>query len=133
MMAPGETGLLTRDPSVVRRALTVAEYHRMGEAGILTEDDRVELIEGALVVMSPIGSAHSGTVNSLNRALVVGVGVRGVVAVQNPVPLADFSAPQPAFSVLKPRDDDYRRATPRPEEVLLIVEVADSSLNYDRN
>lgn len=132
-MASGETGLLTRNPWVIRRPLTVADYHRMGEAGILTEDDRVELIEGELIAMSPIGSAHSGTVNAMNRILVLAVGNRGVVAVQNPVRLDDLSEPQPDFSVLKPRDDDYRRATPVPADVHLIVEVADSSLAYDRN
>ena len=131
-MAPGETDLLTSNPWVTRRPLTVAEYHRMGEAGILTEDDRVELIEGQLIAMSPIGSDHSGTVNALNRALVRAVGDRGVVAVQNPVQLDDLSEPQPDFSVLKPREDDYRRATPRPHEVLLIIEVANTSLAYDR-
>lgn len=131
-MASGETDLLTRNPWVTRRPLTVAEYHQMGEAGILTEDDRVELIEGQLIAMSPIGSDHSGTVNALNRMLVRAVGDRGVVAVQNPVQLDDFSEPQPDFCVLKPRDDDYRRATPRPHEVLLIIEVAKSSLAYDR-
>lgn len=131
-MASGEIGLLTRHPWVTRRALTVAEYHRMGEVGILHEDDRVELIEGELVAMTPIGSNHSGTINTLNRALVMAVGDRGVVAVQNPVQLDDLSEPQPDFSILKPRADDYRRATPRPDEVLLIIEVADSSLAYDR-
>ena len=131
-MATGESDLLIRNPWVARRPLTVAEYHRMGEAGILTEDDRVELIEGQLIAMSPIGSDHSGTVNALNRALVRAVGDRGVVAVQNPVQLDDLSEPQPDFSVLKPRDDDYRRATPRPHEVLFIVEVANTSLAYDR-
>ncbi len=131
-MAPGETSLLTRNPWVPRRALTVADYHRMGEVGILTEDDRVELIEGALVALSPIGSEHAGTVNALNRRLVLAVGERGVVAVQNPVQLDDLSEPQPDFAVLKPRSDDYRRATPRPDEVLLIIEIADSSLAYDR-
>src|SRR5579859_3884632 len=131
-MASGETGLLTRHPWVTRRALTVAEYHRMGEVGILHEDDRVELIEGELVAMTPIGSNHSGTINTLNRALVMAVGSRGVVAVQNPVQLDDLSEPRPDFSILRPRPDDYRRATPRPDEVLLIIEVADSSLAYDR-
>jgi len=131
-MAPGETGLLTRNPWVVRRPLTIAEYHRMGEVGILTEDDRVELIEGELIAMSPIGSNHAGTVNTLTRQLVQVVGERGVVAVQNPVHLDDLSEPQPDFAVLKPRSDDYRRATPRPDDVLLIIEVADSSLAYDR-
>lgn len=131
-MASGETGLLTRHPWVTRRALTVAEYHRMGEVGILHEDDRVELIEGELVAMTPIGSNHSGTINTLTRALVMAVGNRGVVAVQNPVQLDDLSEPQPDFSILRSRPDDYRRATPRPDEVLLIIEVADSSLAYDR-
>ena len=131
-MASGETGLLTRNPWVARRALTVAEYHRMGEVGILAECDRVELIEGELIAMSPIGSEHSGTVNALNRMLVRAVGDAGVVAVQNPVQLDDHSEPQPDFAVLKPRADDYRRSTPRPNDVLLIIEIAFSSLNYDR-
>ena len=132
-MAPGETGLLSRNPWVARRALTVAEYHRMGEVGILTERDRVELIEGQLVAKSPIGSQHSGTVNWLSRRLVLTVGDMGVVAVQNPVQLDELTEPEPDFAVLKPRPDDYRLATPRAHEVLLIVEVADSSLAYDRN
>ena len=132
-MPPGEIGLLTRNPWVARRALTVAEYHRMCEVGILTERDRVELIEGELIAMSPIGSEHAGTVNALNRLLVQAVGERGVVAVQNPVRLDDLSEPQPDFAVLKPRADDYRRATPRSGDVLLIVEVADTSLAYDRD
>lgn len=132
-MAPGEMGLLTRDPWVTRRPLTVAEYHRMGEVGILNEDDRVELIEGELIAMSPIGSEHSGTVNAFNQCLVEAIGRRGIVSVQNPVQLDDLSEPQPDFAVLKPRADFYRRATPRPTDVLLIIEVADSSLAYDRN
>jgi Uma2 family endonuclease len=132
-MPSGETGLLTRYPWVVRRPLTVAEYHRMGEVGILTEGDRVELIEGQLVAMAPIGSDHAGTANTLTRMLIQMVGDRGVVAVGNPVQLDDLSEPQPDFTVLKPRDDDYRRATPRPDEVLLLIEVANYSLAYDRN
>lgn len=83
-MANGETGLLTRHPLVARRPLTVTEYHRMGEVGILTERNRVKLIEGELVAMSPIGSNHSDTVNALTRRLVLNVGDLGVVAVQNP-------------------------------------------------
>jgi hypothetical protein len=131
-MASGETGLLTRNPWVARRALTIAEYHRMGEVGILTGRDRVELIEGELVAMAPIGSEHSGTVNALTRLLVEIVGDRGVVAVQNPVQLDDLTEPEPDFAVLKPRPDYYRRATPRADDVLLLIEVADSSLAYDR-
>ena len=131
-MAPGETGVLPHNPWVVRRPLTVAEYHRMGEVGILTADDRVELIEGELIAMTPIGSNHAGTVNALAYALFRVVGDRGVVAVRNPVQLDDRSEPQPDFAVLRPRADFYRQATPRPQDVLLIIEVADSSLAYDR-
>ncbi len=131
-MGHGETGLLTRNPWVARRPLTVAEYHRMGEVGILGERDRVELIEGELIARSPIGNHHSGTVNALTRMLVRAVDDNGLVAVQNPVQLDDHSEPEPDFAVLKPRADDYRQATPRADEVLLIIEVADSSLAYDR-
>ena len=127
------TDLLTRNTWVMRRPLTVEEYHRMGEAGILSEDDRVELIEGQLVAMTPIGSDHHGTVNALNRILVNAVGDRGIVSVQGPIRLDDFSEPEPDFAVLIPRDDFYRSATARPQEVLLVVEIAHSSLRYDRN
>ena len=127
------TGLLTQASWVTRRPLTVADYHRMGEAGILTRDDRVELIEGELIAMAPIGSQHSGTINAFNRHLIRALGDSGIVAVQNPVQLDDHSEPQPDFAVLKPRPDDYRLAMPRPEDVLLLIEVADSSLRYDRS
>src|SRR5262245_60445603 len=109
-MASGEPDLLIGSPWVTRRPLTVAAYHKIGEVGILTEDDRVELIEGQLVAMSPIGSHHSGTSNALNRNLVLTVGDRGVVAVRR---LDDLSEPQPDFMILRPKDDDYREATPR--------------------
>jgi Uma2 family endonuclease len=127
-----ELGVLSRYPATPRRLLTVDEYHRMGEAGILTEDDRVELIEGELVAMAPIGSEHIAATNSLNRLLVLAVGERGIVSVGNPVRLNRRSEPQPDFAVLKPRGD-YRTALPRPEDTMLAVEVANTSLDYDRN
>ncbi len=130
-MGAYEPGILTRNPWVRRRPISVQEYHLMGETGILHEDDRVELIEGEIVAMAPIGSGHAGSSNSLTRALVMGVGDRGVVAAGNPVVLDDFTEPQPDFTVLRPRPDDYSSFTPRPEDVLLVVEVADSSLRYD--
>jgi Uma2 family endonuclease len=126
----GDLGLLSRYPAARRRLLTVDEYHRMGEAGILTDDDRVELIEGELVAMSPIGSEHVAATNALNRLLVLAVGDRAIVSVQNPVRLTQHSEPQPDFAVLKLRD--YRAALPRPEDTLLAVEVANTSLDYDR-
>ncbi len=126
-----DLGLLSRYPAAPRRRLTVDEYHRMGEAGILTEDDRVELIEGELVAMAPIGSEHIATSNALNRLLVLAVGDQGIVSVGNPVRLTRYSEPQPDFSVLKPRDG-YRTMLPRPEDTMLAVEVANTSLDYDR-
>jgi Uma2 family endonuclease len=104
----------------------------MAEAGILGERDRVELVEGELVAMSPIGSLHAGTVNALNRLLVGAVGDRGLVAVQNPIQLDDRTEPEPDVAVLRPRADDYRSVIPGPGDVLLVVEVADTSLDYDR-
>ncbi len=129
-MDQGDLGLLSRYPAARRRLLTVDEYHRMGEAGILTDDDRVELIEGELVAMSPIGSEHVAATNALNRLLVLAVGDRAIVSVQNPVRLTRHSEPQPDFAVLKLRD--YRATLPRPEDTLLAVEVANTSLDYDR-
>ncbi len=126
-----ELGVLTRLPTVPRRRLTVDEYHRLGEVGILTEDDRVELIEGELVAMAPIGSEHIASTNALNRLLVLAVGDRGVVSVRNPVRLTRHTEPQPDFTVLRPHAD-YRRTMPRPEDTMLAVEVANTSLAYDR-
>jgi Uma2 family endonuclease len=126
-----ELGLLSRYPATPRRLLTVDEYHRMGEAGILTDDDRVELIEGELVAMAPIGSEHVAATNTLTRLLVLAVGDRGIVSVQNPVRLTRRSEPQPDFAVLKPRGG-YGTTLPRPEDTMLAVEVANTSLDYDR-
>jgi Uma2 family endonuclease len=126
-----DLGLLSRYPAAPRRLLTVDEYHRMGEAGILTDDDRVELIEGELVAMAPIGSEHIASTNALNRLLVLAVGDRGIVSVGNPVRLNRHSEPQPDFAVLRPRDD-YRKTLPRPEDTMLAVEVANTSLEFDR-
>jgi Uma2 family endonuclease len=124
--------LLARYPAAPRRLLSVDDYHRMGEAGILNEGDRVELIEGELVEMAPIGSEHAAAVNDLTRLLIMAVGDRAVVSPQNPVRLDQHSEPQPDFAVLKPRRDGYRSALPTPQDTLLIVEVAHSSLAYDR-
>lgn len=126
------TALLSRNPWVARRPLTVADYHRMGEAGILSRDDRVELVEGELVAMSPIGSRHAGVINRFTEVLVLAVVGRGLVSVQNSIRLNDRTEPQPDLAVLKPRTDSYFGAIPGPGDVLLVIEVADSSLAYDR-
>jgi Uma2 family endonuclease len=117
---------------IARRCFTVAQYERMGEVGILTEADRVELIEGEIVEMSPIGKRHAACVNRLTKLLVQAVGSSGIVSVQNPVRLDDYSEPQPDVAVLKPRADFYEQALPTPADVLLIIEVCDTTLEYDR-
>jgi Uma2 family endonuclease len=115
---------------VTRWRFTVHDYHRMGEAGILHEDDRVELIEGELVEMAAIGTRHFSCVNRLNRLLVMSVGDEAIVSVQNPVRLNEFTEPQPDLTVIRPRD--YRVSLPEPEDVLLLMEVSDTTLAYDR-
>jgi Uma2 family endonuclease len=111
---------------------TVAEYHRMGEVGILGEDCRVELIRGQIVDMAPIGAPHHGMVIRLTRILPGVLAGRGILSVQNPVRLDDGSEPEPDVVVLRPRADDYTTATACPPDVLLLIEVADSSLADDR-
>jgi Uma2 family endonuclease len=111
---------------------TVAEYHRMAEAGILGEDSRVELIRGQIVDMAPVGAPHLGMVNRLTRLLPSVLSGRGLLSVQNPVRLDDGSEPEPDVVVLRPRTDDYETATPCPSDVLLLIEVADSNLDDDR-
>jgi Uma2 family endonuclease len=116
---------------LTRRRFTVEEYHRMAEAGILTEDDHVELILGEIVQMSPIGHRHAACVIVLNRRLVLALGDRALVSPQSPVRLPLDTEPQPDIVLLRPRDDGYARAPARPEDVLLLVEVADTSYRYD--
>jgi Uma2 family endonuclease len=116
-----------------RYRLTVAEYHRLGENGIFDEDSRVELIEGDLIAMPPIGEQHASKTRRLNRLFSLQVGDTAIVDVQNPVMLDARSEPQPDMVLLKPRPDFYEIAHPRPEDVLLLIEVSDSTLRYDRD
>lgn len=111
--------------------ISVPQYEKMIAHGILTENDRVELIRGELVAKMPIGDFHFACVNRLNRLLVRALGDRAIVSVQNPVRLAD-SEPEPDIALLAPRDDDYASGKPAPADLLLLVEVADSSLEFDR-
>jgi len=104
----------------------------MARAGVLTENDRVELIEGEIVDMTPIGLRHAAVVDLLNRWLTRGCGDRAIVRVQGPLRLGVHSEPQPDLTLLEPRADFYRTKSPQPENVLLLVEVADTSLPYDR-
>ena len=118
---------------VPTRRFTVDEYHRMGEAGILGYDERLELIAGQIVVREPIGARHASTVDRLNRLWTSRLGERAIVRIQNPVqfPEAD-SELQPDILLLRPRDDFYAAGHPRVADVLLLIEVADTTLRLDR-
>jgi Uma2 family endonuclease len=115
-----------------RHRLTVADYYRMGEVGILAPDARIELIDGEIIDMAPIGSPHVSTVLHLDQLLQEAVRGQALVLVQAPIVLDDYSAPQPDIALLRPRADYYRSSLARPSDVLLIVEVAQSSLRFDR-
>ena len=115
-----------------RHRLNVDEYHRMASAGILPEDSRVELINGEIIDMAPIGSRHAAAVKQLTRILSRAVGDTAIVSVQDPVHLDDHTEPQPDLALLRPREDFYKTAHPRGQDVLLVIEVADASLRYDR-
>ena len=113
------------------RRFTVDEYYRMAEAGILSEDDRVELIEGEIIQMPPVGSRHSWRVRRIARLFHTTVGERAEIAVQDPLRLSTRSEPVPDLMLLQLRPD-YETHQPMTADALLVVEVADSTLSYDR-
>jgi Uma2 family endonuclease len=116
-----------------RKRFTVEDYHhRMAEAGILKEDDRVELIEGEVIRMAPIGSRYAACVKRLNALLGPSVGENIIVSVQDPIRLNDLSEPEPDVALLSPRKDFYSEAHSTAEDVLLVAEVFETSVEYDR-
>ena len=118
---------------LVRHKLDVDANYRMAEAGILGPDARVELIDGEIIDMAPIDPDHAATVNGLNEALVLAFAGRAIVSVQNPVRIDRLNEPEPDFAVLRSRADKYRvGGHAGPADVLLLIEVADSSLRFDR-
>jgi Uma2 family endonuclease len=119
-------------PLIERRRFTIDEYHRMQDAGILREDDRVELVAGEIVAMSPVGSRHAACVRRLVHMLEQQLGARAMVDSQNPIHIEPDAEPQPDVAVLRPRPDFYERDHPAVADILLVIEVADTSLAYDR-
>ena len=111
---------------------TVEEYYRMAETGVIKPGARVELLDGRIVDMMPIGPFHGGVTNRLNDLFTRLGGERWLVTTQNPVRLAEHSEPQPDIVLVKRRADFYARRHPAPDDVFLIIEVADSSLVSDR-
>ena len=116
-----------------RRIITVEEYHRMAELGILSPDSRVELIEGEIIEMAPIGISHNCAVDRLNERLVEAVARTANVRVQGSFRLSNITEPQPDLILLKRRDDFYAEKFAAGEDTLLVIEVSDTTLRYDRN
>ena len=118
---------------LVIHRFTVKDYHRMAEAGIFQEDDRVELLEGEIVEIPPIGPGHASGVNRLLNSFLSLQGERkAIVSIQNPIHLGGHSEPQPDVALLNPHPDFYSQSHPAPQDVLLVVEVMESSADYDR-
>lgn len=117
---------------VSRHRLTVDQYHQMAQAGVLAPDARVELIEGEIIDMAPIGTKHWSVVNRLTQIFVTTLEGRAIVSVQSSIRLGDFSEPEPDLAVFKYRPDFYAERHPTGEDALLLVEVADTTAPYDR-
>jgi len=116
-----------------RYSLTVDDFHRMGDAGIFRPDARTELIDGEIIEMAPIGAPHAGITKRLIDIFSRQVGGAAIIDAQDPVVLGTSSEPQPDLALLRPRDDFYVKSHPGPEDVLLLIEIADTTLAYDRD
>ncbi|MGH8552373.1 MAG: Uma2 family endonuclease [Methylococcales bacterium] len=118
--------------TVRKHRVDIAEWRRLGEANIFPENIRVELIDGEIFEMPPIGSNHGSHVKRLNRLFASLIHDRAIIAVQDPVQLGRYSEPQPDFMLLRPAADFYSDQHPGPDDVLLLIEVADNSIQFDR-
>jgi len=116
-----------------KKLFTLDEYYRMAEVGILKPEDRVELIDGEIIEMSPIGNRHVGCVNRLNHLFTSTFKDRVVVSVQHPLRLNKYNEPEPDVVLLRPRSDFYASKTPASDDSFLVIEGADTTLAYDRN
>jgi len=128
-MAPLETAV--RAP-IARRRFTRDEYHRMAAAGILRPDERVELLDGELIVMPAMGAPHEGCVTYLNSVFTIRLDGRAVIRPQLSAPLDERSEPEPDLALVRPPRPQYRERKPTPEETFLVVEVGASSAAFDR-
>jgi Uma2 family endonuclease len=115
-----------------RHRITIEQYYRMDDAGLFARDERVELIDGEIIDMAPIGAGHAYWVGQLAAALVEALGSRAIVRQQFPVRLGSHSEPQPDVAVVAPRADYYRSAHPTAADTLLLVEISHSTLRFDR-
>jgi Uma2 family endonuclease len=122
---------LLREDWVQRHRLTVEEFYRMGEAGLLAPDARVELIEGEIIDMAPIGPTHASIVDELSERLRSAVGDAALVRIQNPLHLGKHAAPQPDIALVRRSPGRYRERHPGAADTLLVIEIADTTLRYD--
>jgi Uma2 family endonuclease len=118
---------------IARKLFNVHEYYQMAEVGILSKDDRVELIEGEIIKMSPINPPHASCVDRLNSFLNQRLMERAIVRIQNPIRLHDLSEPEPDIALLLPREDFYSQSHPTTKDVLLIIEVSESTERFDHH
>ena len=117
---------------LLRRKFTTQEYHQMVDSGIIATDERIELLKGEIIAMSPIGIKHAACVRRLNNILSQHLTGEAIIDIQNPLELDNLSEPQPDIALLKPRADFYATAHPQSEDIFLIIEVADKTLKSDR-
>ncbi|MCB0521527.1 MAG: Uma2 family endonuclease [Saprospiraceae bacterium] len=117
---------------IEKQLFTIADYYKMADSGILQPEDRLELINGEIIKKSPIKSRHASMVDLLNEMLVVALHKKALIRVQNPVRLDNYSEPEPDLAIVKKRLDRYSLRHPRPADILLIIEVAESSIYKDR-
>ena len=130
------TSVATAAPTALvptRRRFTVAEYYAMADAGILFENDRTELLRGDVIAMPPIGDWHAASVKLFANTMPPALQGRAMIAVRDPVRLDENSEPQPDVMLLLWRDDFYGGGHPGPADVLLLIEVSDTTVDYDRN
>lgn len=117
---------------ILRKKFTVSQYHQMIKTGILTDRDRVELLNGEIIEMSPVGRRHAACVDRLTELFVLQLVSKAIVRIQNPIRLSNDSEPQPDIAILKRRDDFYATGHPRPSDIFLVIEVADTTIEFDR-
>ncbi|OCQ90722.1 hypothetical protein BCD67_03115 [Oscillatoriales cyanobacterium USR001] len=116
-----------------RKKFTVEEYHKLGEVGILGLDDRTELIDGDIIFMSPMGTRHASCIDRLLEIFFLGLGKRATITSQTPIRLNGRLEPQPDLSILKRREGSYRESPPQSQDIYLLIEVADTTIDNDRN
>lgn len=131
LQSPAERGSsMALQPT--RRRFTIGDYYRMAETGVLTRDDRVELIDGEIVDMSPIGRRHAASLSRLTRLFVLNLAEAAIVRVQDPVRLGEHDEPEPDLALVHPRADFFVSGHPTAQDAFLLVEVSDTSVEYDR-